>query len=476
MKIRITVAVLIFLVFSGLLKADTTYTELVVPKYFGSKTANGTNNARTPFAVCLRISGLQPNTSYDVQIGIGLITDAVTSFGAGNIWNRNRNAFTGQRDTLAFTTDSNGDSGPFWSYLQPTGNSSRFNAGQIHNIRVGIAVTGGSISNDPSYIGTKQITALDIAVTERTATTSDDGAFIKGTGFTGEAGKYVLVYDNTSGTGDPLYSYQVRNSAATNTTQSELPALINDVFLQSGTSTAGDFAAVIPIGANNSNGVRRIEFRNPDNTIYSEYKDNNGIFPNGANTASITRRNVAVINRFSVINLKALLEGFYDQTTNTMIQDTVLISIRSTVSPYAVTETSKDILASDGTGIFGFNNAVDGTPYYIVIQHRNSIESWSASGISFSSGSISYDFTSAAAQAYGNNLVLKGAKYCIYSGDTNQDEIVDASDISNVENQVIYGGSGYIPEDVNGDEFIDASDLSIVENNAGNTIFAVKPI
>ncbi|MBL8006272.1 MAG: hypothetical protein JNJ56_01975 [Ignavibacteria bacterium] len=476
MKIRIILAALLLVTYSRLLKADTTYTELVVPKYIGSKTANGTNNARTPFAVCLRITGLQPNTAYDVQIGIGLITDAATSFGAGNIWNRNRNAFTGQRDTLAFTTDSNGDSGPFWSYLQPTGNSSRFNAGQIHNLRVGIAVTGGSISNDPAYIGTKQITALDIAVTERTASTADDGAFIKGTGFTGEAGKYVLVYNDTSGTGDPLYSYQVRNSVATNTSQTELPALINDVFLQGGTSSAGDFAAVIPIGANNSNGVRRIEFRNPDNSIYSEYIDNNGIFPNGANTASITRRSAAVINRFSAINLKALLEGFYDQMTNIMIQDTVLVSVRSSVSPYSVIEISKDVLASDGTGIFGFNNTADGTPYYIVIQHRNSIETWSASGISFINGSISYDFTYGASQAYGNNLVLKGSKYCVYSGDTNQDEIIDASDISSVENQVINGGSGYIPEDVNGDEFIDASDLSLVENNAGNTIFAVKPI
>ena len=79
---------------SGKIFADTLLVEKVVPQFIGSKTASGTNNARTPFAVCLQITGLLPNTAYDVQIGIGLITDAVTSFGAGNVWNRNRNAFT----------------------------------------------------------------------------------------------------------------------------------------------------------------------------------------------------------------------------------------------------------------------------------------------------------------------------------------------------------------------------------------------
>ena len=227
---------------SGKIFADTLLVEKVVPQFIGSKTASGTNNARTPFAVCLQITGLLPNTAYDVQIGIGLITDAVTSFGAGNVWNRNRNAFIGQRDTLAFTTDGNGDSGPFWSFIQPTGNGSRFDAGQVHNLRIGYAITGGSISGNPAFIGSKQITALDIPATARTVTAADDGAFIKGTGFINESGKYVLLYNNVSGSGNPVYSYQTRNSTATNTTQSDLPVSVNDVFLQSGTSAAGDFA------------------------------------------------------------------------------------------------------------------------------------------------------------------------------------------------------------------------------------------
>ena len=460
---------------SGKIFADTLLVEKVVPQFIGSKTASGTNNARTPFAVCLQITGLLPNTAYDVQIGIGLITDAVTSFGAGNVWNRNRNAFTGQRDTLAFTTDGNGDSGPFWSFIQPTGNGSRFDAGQVHNLRIGYAITGGSISGNPAFIGSKQITALDIPATARTVTAADDGAFIKGTGFINESGKYVLLYNNVSGSGNPVYSYQTRNSTATNTTQSDLPVSVNDVFLQSGTSAAGDFAAIVPIGANNPNGIRRIEFRNADYSLFSSYTDADGIFPNGTNTKTLLRREVGIINIFSTLNLKSYIEGLYDNVNNIMTSDTAIIELRNNISPFNLIDQSKDILDANGNGSFNFNNTSNGTPYYIVVNHRNSINTWSATAVSFSSGLMNYDFSDASSKAYGNNMTLKGSKYCIYSGDVNKDETVDASDISSIDNDANNSVSGYVNTDLTGDDFVDAQDLSVVDNNATLGVSTVAP-
>jgi len=84
-----------------------TFTELVIPKYMGSKTAASTNNARTPVAFCFSISGLTPSTSYDLKAGLALITDAATSYGAGNVWNGT--AFSGSNITNAFTTDASGN-------------------------------------------------------------------------------------------------------------------------------------------------------------------------------------------------------------------------------------------------------------------------------------------------------------------------------------------------------------------------------
>lgn len=68
------------------------------------------------------------------------------------------------------------------------------------------------------------------------------------------------------------------------------------------------------------------------------------------------------------------------------------------------------------------NNAAPGL-YYIEVNHRNSINTWSKLPQSLASGLPykNYNFTSAASQAYGNNLVLRDIYYCFYSGDINKD-------------------------------------------------------
>ncbi len=94
----------------------------------------------------------------------------------------------------------------------------------------------------------------------------------------------------------------------------------------------------------------------------------------------------------------------------------------------------------------------------------------------FTSYQLSYDFITAANKAYGDNLILKGSKYCIYSGDVNQDGIIDASDLSVVDNDAYISASGYVNTDVDGDNFVDGSDLSIVDNNVLNSVAQIRPL
>jgi PKD repeat protein len=271
-----------------------TVTELVIPKYFGSKTAASTNNARTAFAFCVKIDGLTPNTVYDLKPGVGLVSEAGTVYGAGNYWNGT--TFTGTTNlTGYFTTDATGSSGPFWVFIQPTGNASRFDAGQQHNVRLGWVATGGSMPSSPLFIGTKVLTALDIAVTARTPATTDDGCFVIGSSLAPSNGKYMLMFDNVAGTGDPLFAYMIRPMLPTQANNSELPTPINDAYMQAGGSIAGDYPAIIPIGANNANGVRRVESRNPDNTVFAFNTSTNGTWPSGANTTAALRRDVVVL-------------------------------------------------------------------------------------------------------------------------------------------------------------------------------------
>lgn len=175
------------------------------------------------------------------------------------------------------------------------------------------------------------------------------------------------------------------------------------------------------------------------------------------------------------VNLTALMEGFYDSSTDLMVSDTATVLLRNGTSPYDIIDSAVSVLNSAGNGAFAFANPVNGTGYYIVFKHRNSIETWSNQPIAFSNGSISYDFTTAASQAYGDNLILKGAKYTIYSGDVNQDGVVDASDLSLIDNDALNFVTGYVVTDVNGDNIADGTDEEIADNNAANFVTIVTP-
>ncbi|MDQ3020046.1 MAG: aryl-sulfate sulfotransferase [Bacteroidota bacterium] len=178
------------------------------------------------------------------------------------------------------------------------------------------------------------------------------------------------------------------------------------------------------------------------------------------------------------LNIKLAIEGFYNTQTNKLnIKDTVRAYLRSINSPYNVVDSSTAVIDSVNLmGNFIYYNVTAGT-YYISTKHRNSVETWStAGGESFISGGVYlYDFTGSNSKAYGNNLVLKGSKYCIYSGDVNQDGIVDIADVGFIENDVKIFASGYQASDLTGDRLVDFSDAAIADNNGFNFVGAVTP-
>ncbi|MEO8663973.1 MAG: hypothetical protein ABI462_00640 [Ignavibacteria bacterium] len=175
------------------------------------------------------------------------------------------------------------------------------------------------------------------------------------------------------------------------------------------------------------------------------------------------------------MNLKALIQGFYNPLTNKMVKDTARIYLRHASSPYSIVDSTLSILDSNGTGNFVFSNAVNSTPYYIVIKHRNGLETWSASGNSFTSGSMSYDFTIAASKAFGNNQFLKGSKYCIYNGDINHDGLINLTDIVSVHNNVVSFISGYVNTDLTGDMSTNLTDVMIAYNNSVGFVKLIRP-
>jgi hypothetical protein len=160
----------------------------------------------------------------------------------------------------------------------------------------------------------------------------------------------------------------------------------------------------------------------------------------------------------------ALIEGFYNGTS--MVQDTVSVELRNTSAPYALIDQTKILLNSSGLGTGKFYNAVNGTPYYLIVKHRNAVETWSSTPQTFTTNSMSYDFTTGQNKAYGNNLKLVGTKWCINGGDVNQDGFVETADVNLVFTDNVNGSTGYISTDLNGDMLTEIEDLNIVFTNS----------
>ena len=334
----------------------TSVTELVVPKYVGSKTAASTNNSRTPVAFCFKVDNLLPSTTYSLTTQLGLTTELPTVYGAGNIWNGT--AYSGSQYLNAFTTNSVGSSGPVWFYIQPTGNGTRFDAGVAHNPRVSF-YTGTIAPTNAMYAFTKTITPLDIASTARTATSTDDGAYITGSLDSCMSGKIVLIYDTIAGDVSPLYAYPAVSNFASTYSSSDFTgtlAILNQVYLN--TASKGSFAGVIPIGANNnSRGVRRVETRDAQNNLISYVTDADGIWPSGANTTTVLKRGLVTLN-----NNDASLNTISAITTST---SNILCNGGSTgVATATVISSSNSINYSWNAGVYttaSINNITAGT-------------------------------------------------------------------------------------------------------------------
>lgn len=203
----------------------------------------------------------------------------------------------------------------------------------------------------------------------------------------------------------------------------------------------------------------------------------------------------------TTLNLKAFVEGLYNEGLGSLNQamnsdgenswplftspayaDTVTIALAEDVAPnYAFTNFFHGVgLNTDGTTSVEVPTSVTGN-YYVVLRHRNSVESWSASSVTFPSGTpITLDWTVDSTSVYGNNEKSGkvstpggGAPYVIYSGEVCQtdgstppDGYIDGGDVGNIFNLAQIYDFGYKPEDLTGDGFIDGFDVAIVFNNA----------
>lgn len=184
----------------------------------------------------------------------------------------------------------------------------------------------------------------------------------------------------------------------------------------------------------------------------------------GTSFQYISVYNTAVLNLSLTTNLEACTAP-----------DTVDVELRSSVSPYNMIEHQQRKVTQNSPAQFYFTKADNGTAYYIIVKHRNSIETWSKLPQTFTGNSLSYDFTTSDTQAFGDNMVNVGGEWSFFTGDVNQDGAVDLSDGSLIDNDAYNFVSGYVNTDLNYDDAVDITDAAYADNNGFQFVSIERP-
>ncbi|MFM2156163.1 MAG: hypothetical protein RL516_912, partial [Bacteroidota bacterium] len=187
----------------------------------------------------------------------------------------------------------------------------------------------------------------------------------------------------------------------------------------------------------------------------------------------------------ATLNLKAYLQGYYSGngtmtsvlsnqgvSSNTNEVDTITVELRDAATGTNVVASTSGVIMTDGTVSLSLPASVVGNDYYIVINHRNTVQTWSADLVTMAA-TTSYDFTTAATSAFGDNMIeVEAGIFAMYTGDINQDEFIDPFDYPSFELDNVTFAGGYLATDLNGDGFVDPFDYPVFELNNVNFVMS----
>ena len=194
-------------------------------------------------------------------------------------------------------------------------------------------------------------------------------------------------------------------------------------------------------------------------------------------------RHIEVGGLFGAVRLDGIAIGGVDLNLTALVEahsgvgwfpvprrdrDTVTVSIRSLISPFPVIESKKVYLDTLGKKSINFTMPTEETNYYIFVEHRNAVRTWSRQGGDrFVSGSLTYDFSTGLDKATGQNMTMVEGKAYFYSGDVTHDGFIDLQDVIQIYNDgLVFTTGSYVVTDLNWDKYTDLTDQLIAHNHS----------
>ena len=123
--------------------------------------------------------------------------------------------------------------------------------------------------------------------------------------------------------------------------------------------------------------------------------------------ATFSTPSITVNTNCKVLSLKLYIEGFFISNGNmesvlynsglssdSTMCDSIIVELRNPASPYGIAASMNTVVNTKGLAAIIFPNFVLNQSYYVVVRHRNSIETWSKNPVLFNNQVTSFDFTS----------------------------------------------------------------------------------
>jgi hypothetical protein len=198
---------------------------------------------------------------------------------------------------------------------------------------------------------------------------------------------------------------------------------------------------------------------------------------------------------FRNLDLKLLLEGLYNTANGNMnkTQDYVndifedrfpgTVADQITIELYqagnysggAVFSAPNTDLHQDGSAGISIPSSFN-DEYYITVKTRNHIETVSYTSIDFGGSHVTYDFSTSAELAYGNNQVeLEQGIYGFYAGDIDQNGVINVTDRTLLNMDLANVMVGYIVSDLDGNGTVNVTDRTKLNVNIFKVISKQTP-
>lgn len=246
---------------------------IILPRFIEGATP--ANQNRVPFAFHATLSNLLPSSTYKYYNKAVTSADAADYNGAGNciFVNPSTGTFTRTTSTSMTTPGQFGEfitdaAGTFagWFITEPTGNA-RFKPGNEVFVRIMLNDGAGGSAEATRLTSSESVKVLGFYTTSADST----GTAIRGISSFSEK-NFALLYDNTAGTGRPLYATQVEASGI-----EFIAGTYAEFYATSVAGSVGAWGGIVP--NNNANGVKRVEERSlTTGAIISNHTSDNGVW------------------------------------------------------------------------------------------------------------------------------------------------------------------------------------------------------